>query len=62
MIEIWFSLLSRNALKGRSFQNVKELITAIETYLEVYNQAPHHFKWTKEKVYAKQLKPKLREL
>jgi len=56
MAEIWFSLLSRHALKGRSFQSVKELIAAIQSYIEVYNDTPHPFEWTKEKVYAKSLK------
>ncbi|HXD78612.1 MAG TPA: IS630 family transposase [Puia sp.] len=60
MVEIWFSLLSRHALKGQSFQSVKELVRAIETYMEVYNEAPHPFEWTKEKVYPKTLKPNLR--
>jgi len=58
MVEIWFSLLSRYALKGRSFQSVKELMTAIENYMEVYNESSHPFEWTKEKVYAKSLKSK----
>ena len=59
MVEIWFSLLSRYALKGKSFQSVKELIAAIKSYMEVYNEVPHPFEWTKEKVYAKPLKSKL---
>ncbi len=60
MIEIWFSLLSRHALKGRSFNNVKELITGIRDYMEVYHESAHPFEWTKEKVFAKPLKNKLR--
>jgi FAD synthase len=38
------------ALKGQSFQSVKELMIAIESYMEVYNEAAHPFEWTKEKV------------
>lgn len=62
MVEIWFSLLSRHALNGKSHQSVKELITSIENYLKVYNANAHPFEWRKEKVFPGKLKQNYADL
>ncbi|MEO5673651.1 MAG: IS630 family transposase [Chitinophagales bacterium] len=53
MVEIWFSILSRHALKNKSFSHVKELIQAINDYVQVYNQTARPFQWTKATVHPK---------
>lgn len=57
-IEVWFSKLSRYALKGASFTSPAELRTAIDNYIKVYNENPKPIRWTKPTV--KQSAPKLR--
>lgn len=56
MVESWFSILSRNALRGASFTNVKQLREAIDRFIEVYNENSTPFEWRKEKVYSKNIK------
>ena len=45
-IEIWFSLLSRQALRNVSFRSRAELEDRILQYIDVYNRTAHPFKWT----------------
>jgi len=52
-VEIWFSILSRAALTGASFRSTKELVNAIETFIEVYNKDAMPFAWTKVRVNKK---------
>lgn len=56
MIDVWFSLLSRCALKGASFTSVAQLGQAIRTFVEAHNQDAHPFHWTKAEVGPKGLK------
>jgi transposase len=55
-IECWFSILSRSALQGASFNSVKMLIDAIETFIARWNEHATPFEWTKEEVHPQQLK------
>ena len=55
-IEIWFGILSRKTLKGASFCNVEELKSAIEAYIDQYNQNAQPFKWRKREVKGSQIK------
>jgi transposase len=55
-IEIWFSILSRRALKGASFTSPRQLREAIDRFVEAHNKTASPFKWKKEKVYPKALK------
>lgn len=50
-IECWFSILSRNALKRRSFSSVKMLREAIDRFIQAYNKNASPFEWKKRKVY-----------
>ncbi len=55
-VEVWFSLLSRYALKGASFTSAQELRQAIDRFIAAYNPKAHPFEWTKEIVHPKALK------
>jgi len=55
-VEVWFSLLTRYALKGASFTSAKELREAIDRFIAAYNPTAHPFQWTKEVVHPKSLK------
>lgn len=55
-IEIWFSILSRNALKNKSFESVRELRQGISDFLEVYNEDAAPFEWKKAVVHPTDLK------
>ena len=49
-IEIWFSKLGRDALKGASFTSPAELRTAIDHYVNAHNADAKPFRWTKSTV------------
>jgi len=55
-VEVWFSLLSRYALKGASFTSAAEIRQAIDRFIAAYNPTAHPFEWTKEVVHPKTLK------
>lgn len=61
-VEIWFSILERQALKNTSFYSVGQLREGIEKFCEVYNEKASPFEWTKKKVYQKELKNKYSNL
>lgn len=55
-VEVWFSLLSRYALKGATFASARELREAIDRFVAAYNPKAHPFEWTKQVVHPKTLK------
>ncbi len=46
MVERWFRDLTDKRIRRGSFGNVRELITAINAYLDSHNQNPRIFVWT----------------
>src|SRR5260370_5365938 len=44
-IECWFSILSRQALQGESFVDVKQLREAIDHFISAYNAQAAPFEW-----------------
>lgn len=56
-IEIWFSKLSRSALKRASFSSVKQLRQAISAFIEAHNADAEPFEWTKADVRPKAPRP-----
>ena len=50
-IEVWFSILSRQALKGASFTSPEQLRDAIDAFIAAYNPKATPFEWTKEIVH-----------
>jgi hypothetical protein len=56
MVEIWFGIMSRKALRGGSFKNLTELEQAIKEFCEVYNVDAKPFAWRKREVKGSQLR------
>jgi transposase len=56
MVEIWFGIFTRKALRGASFRDVEELRQAIEEYLVVYGPTAKPFIWRKREVKGSQLR------
>jgi len=54
-IEIWFSLLSRYALRSASFTSVGQLRQAIDDFIDAHNEKAAPFEWTKR--YVKSVHP-----
>ena len=47
MIEIWFSILTKQQVRRGVYHDVPELIAAIEHFIEGYNERAQPFVWTK---------------
>lgn len=56
MVEIWFGVMSRKALKNASFNNIMEVVKAIEDFLAVYSKTAKPYKWKKREVRGSQLR------
>lgn len=61
-IEVWFSILSRQALAGASFTSTAQLRQAIDDFIAAYNPKAHPFAWTKVKVRQKKFTDKYADL
>jgi len=61
-VEVWFSLLSRAALKGASFLNVRELRAAIDRFIAAYLETAAPFEWRAASVHQKTLKNRYSDL
>ena len=55
-VEVWFSILWRQALKGLSVTSLKSLRKAIDDFIAAYSQTAHPFEWTKQIVRPGNLK------
>jgi len=58
-IEIWFSILSRSALRGASFESPRQVRQAIDRFIAAYNESAAPFEWTKRTVTPGKLKNSL---
>jgi transposase len=47
MVEIFFGIITRQAIRRGTFTSVKDLIAAIETFIDGWNDRCHPFTWTK---------------
>ena len=56
MVEIWFGLLERKALRNGDFHSPEELRQAIEDFLAAWHQRAHPFIWRKREVKGAQLR------
>jgi transposase len=56
MVEIWFGILGRKSLRGKSFSSTGELSGHIEKFIASYNQNAKPFTWRKREVHGAQLK------
>lgn len=48
MVEVFFSIITRQAIRRGSFDSVKELVAAISAFIDGWNQRCHPFVWTKK--------------
>jgi transposase len=55
-VEIWFSILEGQSLRGMSFTSVKQLRDHIDAFIEAYNRSAKPFAWTKAKVHQRRFK------
>jgi len=47
LVEVFFGIITRQAIRRGSFDNVKELVTAIRAFIDAYNTRCQPFIWTK---------------
>lgn len=47
LVEVFFSIITRQAIRRGSFDSVKQLITAIRAFIDGYNNRCQPFVWTK---------------
>jgi transposase len=47
LVEVWFSLIERQAIRPGVFTSVKDLNTKIRTYIDGWNDRSHPFVWTR---------------
>lgn len=48
MVERWFGTITQKAIRRGTFNSVKDLIAAIQRYLDAYNGQPKPYVWTKD--------------
>ena len=48
MVEIFFGIITRQAIRRGTFQSVKDLTAAIGTFIDAYNERCQPFTWTKD--------------
>jgi transposase len=61
-IEVWFSILTRSALRGLSATSPRQVCQAIDRFTETGNQHPVPFEWTKTVVHQVDLKQRYVDL
>jgi transposase len=61
-IEIWFSILQAQSLRGASFTSIKQLRQHIDAFTESYNKMAQPFEWHKINVKNKKLENKFSNL
>ncbi len=61
-VEVWFSILSRRALRGASFTSPRQVREAIDSFVRVYNSKATPFEWTKTVVAPRPLASKYSNL
>ena len=61
-VEVWFSILTEQALRGASFRSVKQLVAAMDAFIKAYNQTAAPFQWTKVRVSQKSFASKYSNL
>jgi len=60
MVEIWFGILGRKSLRGKSFSSTEEMKGHIENFIESYNKNAKPFVWRKRDIKGAQLKNNVR--
>jgi hypothetical protein len=47
MVEIFFAIITRQAIRRGAFTSVRDLINAFETFIDAWNERCQPFIWTK---------------
>jgi hypothetical protein len=47
LVEVFFGIITRQAIRRGTFTSVNELVTAIAAFISGWNQRCHPFAWTK---------------
>ena len=47
LVEVFFGIITRQAIRRGSFDSVRELVAAIRTFITAYNDRCQPFLWTK---------------
>jgi transposase len=47
LVEVFFGIITRQAIRRGSFDSVKELVAAISAFIDAWNDRCHPFTWTK---------------
>jgi len=55
-VEIWFSILQGQSLRGASFTSVEQLREHIDAFIDSYNEDATPFVWTKAQVHQRRFK------
>ena len=50
-VEVWFSILSRAALRASSFTSIEELCARIDSFIAAYNRFSKPFRWKAKEVH-----------
>jgi len=61
-VETWFSILSRESLRGASFTSVAALCVHIEAFIRTYNRTSQPFRWKAKEARHSNLKPLIADL
>ena len=57
MVETFFGIITRQAIRRGTFRSVKDLTAAISAFIDAYNDRCQPFTWTKD---ADELIPKIK--
>ena len=61
-VEVWFSILSRQALHNSSFRSVREVCDRIDAFIAAYNRKAHPFRWLAAEVHPSAPRPSIAQL
>lgn len=61
-VEVWFSILSQQALASSSFTSPKQVRERIDAFVKAYHQKAHPFEWTKQVVFSRHPRSKYANL
>lgn len=61
-VEVWFSILSRQALQHSSFDSVAALLRRIDDFIDAYNRKAHPFAWKAAEVHPSAPKQTIAQL
>ena len=48
MVEIFFAIITRQAIRRGTFTSVRELVQAVGRYIKAWNERCEPFAWTKD--------------